>query len=404
MIPRYIANGTYGCVLKPIIACNKNNEVETVNSITKIFDNNKEQSDEVKINKAIIKKIDPQNYFTVELKADCDIDINKYPSDQIKKCSNFKTAKKFSQIIYEDGGVSLDTYMRNPQNPAIELKHFERLFKGLVELDRTKGIHLDIKPDNIVYNTDTNKLCLIDFGLYTKATQLYSKNMFHVHAHPYYFYPPEFSIYYHRSLVLDNYETIMGQDRINKCSKLLNIYDFLYNTNYNDNMDILYTKLKSMTDFKDVDSTTGPLRKYYNKYTNKVDVYMLGISLLSYLSYKTPNNNDNPILCKKIGELICNMLNLNVEERYTPKQAYDAFVSIISNSSIKKHTSLIRIRSVDIVKPSPVTKGKADCPPGKIRHPETKRCRKIVIKKEPKSCPPGKERNPETGRCRKIRT
>jgi hypothetical protein len=50
------------------------------------------------------------------------------------------------------------------------------------------------------------------------------------------------------------------------------------------------------------------------------------------------------------------------------------------------------------------------CPPGKVRHPDTGRCRKILtnknntIKKLTKPCPPGKIRHPDTGRCRKIQT
>ncbi len=47
------------------------------------------------------------------------------------------------------------------------------------------------------------------------------------------------------------------------------------------------------------------------------------------------------------------------------------------------------------------------CPPGKERHPQTKRCRNIVVVEKPvvteKPCPPGKERNPQTKRCRNIK-
>ena len=61
------------------------------------------------------------------------------------------------------------------------------------------------------------------------------------------------------------------------------------------------------------------------------------------------------------------------------------------------------------------------CPPGKEWNPDTKRCRKITVKKTKKvreliqeqppvvnlpskSCPPGKEINPKTNRCIKIKT
>jgi hypothetical protein len=42
------------------------------------------------------------------------------------------------------------------------------------------------------------------------------------------------------------------------------------------------------------------------------------------------------------------------------------------------------------------------CPEGKVRNPETKRCRKIKIRLEDKPCPEGKVRDPTTKRCRKT--
>ena len=398
MLPKYIANGTYGCVLKPPIPCKDKIEIE--NSITKIFDNKNEKNDEVYTNKKIIKKIDPTNYFTVELKVECDIDLNKYPKVETNKCKNFleKSNKKYMQIIYEDGGISLDSYMRDNSKPPIKLKYFERLFKGLVELEKNNGSHLDIKPDNIVFNPINNKLCIIDFGLYNKTKDVYSSKLHYLHGHPYYFYPPEFSIYYHRKYVLDNYVTIMNQDRTKKFCNIFNIYLYLYKTNFNDNINKFYNKISTFEDYNNRYSTNGELRKYLDKYANKVDIYMLGITLLIYFSYKTPDYNSNPILCKQIGDLLCNMLNLNIEERYTPQQAYNAFISIIESSSAKKPTSIIKIRSKTIIKPTPIEK---PCPPGKIRNPDTKRCRKII---EKKPCPPGKERNPLTNRCRKIKS
>lgn len=46
---------------------------------------------------------------------------------------------------------------------------------------------------------------------------------------------------------------------------------------------------------------------------------------------------------------------------------------------------------------------KSECPPGKIRNPDTGRCRKVKTAKPKPPCKPGQERNPTTGRCRKIK-
>ncbi len=68
-------------------------------------------------------------------------------------------------------------------------------------------------------------------------------------------------------------------------------------------------------------------------------------------------------------------------------------------------------------KASPKKASLKPCPPGKERHPQTKRCRNIVAAKPDekpvenpveksvitgKPCPPGKERHPQTKRCRNI--
>jgi hypothetical protein len=72
--------------------------------------------------------------------------------------------------------------------------------------------------------------------------------------------------------------------------------------------------------------------------------------------------------------------------------------------------------------PDPIILEIKQCPPGKEWNPDTKRCRKITVKKTKKvkklaqrhnptpinlpskSCPPGKEINPKTNRCIKIKT
>ena len=46
----------------------------------------------------------------------------------------------------------------------------------------------------------------------------------------------------------------------------------------------------------------------------------------------------------------------------------------------------------------------AACNAGYYRHPDTNRCRKIVVATTPKPCNADQERNPETGRCRKVQT
>ena len=376
--PQYVANGTYGCVLRPPIACKKQYGIK--NSISKIFDQRSQKNSEVIIHNRIINKIDPSNYFTVKLIDKCNININDYPATEIIKCKNFENNESdFSQIIYEDGGISLDTYMRDTDNGIIEYKYFERLFKSLVELEKHNSAHVDIKPDNIVYNIDTKKMCLIDFGLLSKISDVYSKKNSFLHAHDYYFYPTDFNVYYHRFNITSNYDDIISKSRIRKFFELWNLNDFIYTDNYN-NFDEFYAKVSVISDFSDTNNTTGKTRKFFNKFSNKVDVYMLGISLLIYLSYKLPKYDSNPVFFSKIRDLICNMINLNPEKRYSPMQAYKKFKELINDKNSKIKTPIIKLKSADIkkqMKPSIIIR---PCPPGKFRNYITRRCN-IKIKK-----------------------
>ncbi len=79
----------------------------------------------------------------------------------------------------------------------------------------------------------------------------------------------------------------------------------------------------------------------------------------------------------------------------------------------ERHPQTKRCRNIVAEKPveKSLVTGKP-CPPGKERHPQTKRCRNIVVVEKPleksvvteKPCPPGKERHPQTKRCRNIVT
>lgn len=66
------------------------------------------------------------------------------------------------------------------------------------------------------------------------------------------------------------------------------------------------------------------------------------------------------------------------------------------------YTKLLR-ENKNIKPKKNVKKVKAECPPGKVRNPDTGRCRKIKTTKPKPPCKPGQERNPVTGRCRKIK-
>ena len=53
---------------------------------------------------------------------------------------------------------------------------------------------------------------------------------------------------------------------------------------------------------------------------------MFGLSLLYFYSYSAISNTLN---YKRFGKLICNMINLDPEERYNPAEAYESFTKLL---------------------------------------------------------------------------
>ena len=116
------------------------------------------------INK-IIQKIDPLYIFTVKSEGNCSIPVTSFQS-QIKKCTNFRNKNKtnYDQILYEYGGQDVSEAYKNNKFDDL-FQAMIRPFKGLVVMETKEYAHLDIKPANMVYNSKTKKMSIIDFGL-----------------------------------------------------------------------------------------------------------------------------------------------------------------------------------------------------------------------------------------------
>ena len=196
-IPLYTNNGTYGCVFRPAVACTSGTDTE--NLVSKVFrspDKNYAR-EEIELHNKIVHQIDPKGKFTVRLVENCKIPVNKFPLGEVRKCKNFSqielNAIELPQIIYEYGGFDLIEAARRYSFEEI-FSALGPVFRGLVTMKEKNYVHLDIKPANMVYNSDTKKLALIDFGLATNLNKLYYARNYHVFIHPYPYYPPEFPI------------------------------------------------------------------------------------------------------------------------------------------------------------------------------------------------------------------
>jgi len=184
-----IGEGNFGCIHKPSLKCNES-DVNYNNKISKILTSIDANVEVRKFKK--IAKIDKNKDFYLGEPHRC------YPAEteenikSIEKCKNGKklveTLKLYSLLIMEDGGLDLEKYGKvlkkrepNKENrEKMELFWIEahRILLGIREFLNHGLVHRDVKPQNIVYNEESNRLNFIDFGImdtknnimeYTKA-------------------------------------------------------------------------------------------------------------------------------------------------------------------------------------------------------------------------------------------
>jgi serine/threonine protein kinase len=109
-----------------------------------------------------------------------------------------KDAFLYRQIIYENGGNVINLKNKYIENIKINFNtSFETFFKLFKEtLLNNNFLHLDIKPDNILWNNNNNKLLLIDFGLSASIKNIdeFLTNNINLISQPYMFWCPEFYI------------------------------------------------------------------------------------------------------------------------------------------------------------------------------------------------------------------
>ena len=268
---KFVASGSNTCIINPNIKCANNKfKKRDKKSISKIAFGNKakEYGEREKLINDRIKRIPNYKNWALIFDQLCkpppfkesvliDKDINKCLNDEetLPLHSGIESKKKelFNEnsimLIGEFGGITLNDYFNNNFNKFNEsqnikllekeflklMKKMKNLFQGLVELNKYKIIHLDIKQNNIVIKGDFK---FIDFGL---SNILSNKSHFLTRSYNefkssrlYIWYPPEY-IYFNISddeikLELDkiNIEGIDEYRRhINMNNDIFNFFDKL---------------------------------------------------------------------------------------------------------------------------------------------------------------------------------
>lgn len=207
---KFLAEGSYGCVFRPLLPCNegnKKNKNKNRNLIGKIFSNNADYKSELQRNIHISSRVNTSNKFSPRFLGSCDIHTSKLSDkdmEEFNKCGfvakrktylNQKEKEKdkgehpsfiYPQLLMEYGGKPLSDLSTNFIDIFFTSKS---LFEGIFLLQKHRMSHLDIKENNIVYDAEQDRMLLIDFGMMSQFKNLYKNAELDFN---YAFYPPEF--------------------------------------------------------------------------------------------------------------------------------------------------------------------------------------------------------------------
>lgn len=424
--PKVIGEGTYGCVHRPSLTCKKLPKNETYRNKTSKMSSPYDAKKELKEYKNV-SNADTNNNFYLGKPFKCDPEITASNYDAARKCklADYSTFSldQYKLIVMEDGGENLDTYCKkiNTLDYTHELRNecqqflleSLRLFKGLCEYKKEGLIHHDLKPQNIVYNKQTNRLNFIDFGLMTKKNDLLtlceknsSKYSFASKIHwsfpleIQFMYKSEFNFHkssstqQHKKRFDDKLKNIRTNTGHNG-QHISFLLKYMFNerrVEYPDNVNNLLDDYKEFL----INGFDGLSYEHFAELcADTIDSYGLGFTMAYWLwSVRKHLQESNLIIYEKLRSLFYSMSTPNVNARIRIESAASQLENIISESGLldkydkKIVAGIVVDKSVFV---SEINK------PVNIKLKKLKK--PIVINLEPDACPEGKERNPKTGRC-----
>ena len=201
----FLAQGGYGCVFYPEVDC-KGKDTNNKKFLSKIVERDYSADNEINIGKILTIKLKSwienplQNHFTPVLSS-CNIDVSKFTMSEKEQCTLFEKNPYddfiLMKIRYIDNKV-LDSFITENSNSSLIMllftSSYSHLLKSLQLLEKVKICHLDIKSQNIVYDTEKSLPIIIDFGLSINFDKLNRKelyNNFYIYEPMYYLWPIE---------------------------------------------------------------------------------------------------------------------------------------------------------------------------------------------------------------------
>lgn len=343
---KYLGEGSFGCVISPEVKCNSkeniiNNQSNTTQFVSKIFTEKENYEKEVNASK-VLKTVDKTGKNILLPYKNCEITSEEVlKNKQATNCEELEFYKNkkthhLYQLIMPYGGIRYDTYFEQ-HKPS--LKEFfsisEPLFKALLLLEEKKICHYDIRGANVLIGSN-KKAIIIDHSLIITFAKLYHSSNIRRLKKSYYPYPPECIAYYKLYMNNNKQDSYSDEEFIyNQFNDSINSYgerryeayiSLINEKTLYANIDVLLHKLKEIVK-NNKTNHQSKLYEFMEKYANKLDVYSVGMLIVTVYKYINYNGVSKKIKDEFI-KFIKQLIDPNVITRVTPKEAYEIFTKL----------------------------------------------------------------------------
>ena len=184
-----IAAGGYGCVFKPALKCkNKDNRTKGVSKLLKKSNAEEEYEEALKVSNILKKSIPNYNKYVLLPEEICEPDVLE-KRDLInfdKKCEKFTSAKNnlsnFKILNMPFGGDDLGKYLSKNELAENFIKINNSLIdiinNAVVPYNKNGLVHLDLKAQNLLINSENLNCKIIDWGLLVTSESIINRRYF----------------------------------------------------------------------------------------------------------------------------------------------------------------------------------------------------------------------------------
>lgn len=435
--PTVVGEGAYGCIHKPSLHCK--NAAKKITSysgkVSKIM--TAKHADKELAEYDMIANIDKNNSYYLGKPVECTPKKTTYNTKAIEKCKYKKRIMDdfdHSKIlIMNDGGLNLEKFAGKIKRGYGENKkaggeimetfwlEFHRVFRGVKSFLDHGIMHYDMKPQNIVYNEQTHRMNLIDFGLTRTIDSVIQSSNASTNGMGHYHWSYPFETNFHNKT---NYEIMASwekEEKNNYYTKILNSISgeytdintlafrnfFSHMLVYHPKRDALFEKYMNAFYENIVEFKVENYDAFLKKSLETFDSYGIAISIAVAigLTRKFISNS----FAKELDDLVWNMTNPLVSQRFTIEQSMQRFEEILLTYVLPQRNMHFENHKLVHNAPIPqdISKSIESIQPDKIMLPTDKRSSetskpvRFDLAVQDLKCKPGYEINPKTRRCRK---